>query len=152
MALVNYTISTDPGNPIVDGFAWSGTIDVSSLSNTPGSSIPTSVTGVSGDLTVTFTPDSTNGYYAYPSNDGNHYITFRSQNIATQYPNNGKSLDIWSAVLYSDINGGKTWQGLIDDGPYNLNSVKYTLLYDYTPGNPSAQMWCRGGKITFTAG
>jgi hypothetical protein len=151
MANVNYTIATDVGNPLLEGSGWTGTIVVPSLSNIPGAAVPTSVNGVLGDLTVTFTPDATNGYYVYPSTtDSNHYVTFRSQNIATQYPNTGYSLDIWSATLYSDINGGKTWQGLIDDGPYNLNNTKYTLLYDYNA--PTAAMWCRGGKITFTAG
>jgi hypothetical protein len=152
MPNVNYTIASDGGNPLLQGSGWTGTIDVPNLAVTPISAFPTSVSGVSGGLTITFTPHATNGFYVYPSNDGNHYITFRSQDIATQYPNNGYSLDIWSAALYNDINGGKTWQGLIDDGPYNLNNTKYTLLYDYTPGNPTAQMWCRGGRITFTAG
>jgi hypothetical protein len=158
MPNVNYTIATNLGNPFVEGTGWTGTIVVPSLSNTPGSpgNIPTSVTGVLGSLTVTFTPDATNGYYVYPSTtDSNHYVTFRSQNIATQYPNAGYSLDIWSATLYSDINGGKTWQGLITDSttsPYYLNNTKYTLLYDYTPGSPTAAMWCKGGAITFSAG
>lgn len=155
MATINYTIETDGGNPLIEGFGWTGTLVVQDLLSAPVSSFPTSVTGTVGGLTITFTPHSTNGYYVYPSTtDANHYITFRSQNISTQYPSDGYSLDIWPLdgvnSLYNDIIAGKSWQGLIDDGPYTLSNVKYTLLYDYTPGNPTAQMWCRGGKITFT--
>ena len=156
MATINYTISTDVRNEIQEAFRSTGTIQVPNLASTPGSVVPSSVTGTVGDLTITFTPHGTNGYYVYPSTtDANHYITFRSQNIATQYPSSGYSLDIWPLdgvnSLYNDIIGGKSWQGLIDDGPYNLSNVKYTLLYDYTPGSPTAQMWVRGGKIQFSA-
>lgn len=153
MATINYTIETDVGNPLQEGFAWTGTLEVSDLTFTPVNAQPTSVSGTVGGLTITFTPDSSNGYKVYSSTtDANHYITFRTQNISTQYPNTGYSLDIWPLdgvnSLYNDINGGKSWQGLIDDGPYYLSNSKYTLLYDYDA--PTAAMWCRGGKITFS--
>jgi hypothetical protein len=153
MANINYSITDEVGNPLIEGFTWTGTIFGVDLAETPDNSFPTSVTGVRGDLTVTFTPHATNGYHVYPSiTDENHYITFRSQNIGTQYPNSGYSLDIWSAAMYNDIVAGTpaTWQLLTENDPYNLNNTKYTLLYDYTPGAPTAAMWCRGGKINFT--
>ena len=146
MANITYTISsTTDGMP-----NWSGTIYGVDTTQTPANSIPSSVDGVVDGLTITFTPHIVNGYKVYPSTtDTNHYVTFRSQDISTQYPNSGYSLDIWSAALYNAINGGSTWQGLINGGPYNLNTTKYTLLYDYTPGSPLAQMWSRGGTILF---
>lgn len=153
MSDINYTITDDVGNPKLDGYLWSGTIFGVNLGSTPSSSIPTSVTGTIGDLTVTFTPDTVNGYKIYPSiTDLNHYTTFRSQNISTQYPNSGHSLDIWSAALYTDIVAGTpaTWQLITENDPYNLNNFKYSLLYDYNPGRPTAAMWCKGGKINFS--
>jgi hypothetical protein len=154
MADINYSITDEIGNPLLEGFTWTGTIYGVNLGQTPTNSIPTSITSTVGDLTITFTPDAINGYKVYPSiTDSNHYITFRSQNIATQYPNSGYSLDIWSATMYSDISNPSspaTWQLLTENDPYNLNNFKYTLLYDYTPGSPSAAMWIRGGKINFT--
>ena len=149
MSDINYSI-TD----IVEGFTWTGTIAGVDLGQTPANSIPTSITGTANGVTATFTPNAVNGYNIYPSNDGNHYITFRSQNIATQYPNSGYSLDIWSAALYNDIVAGTpaTWQLITENDDigagYPLNTSKYTLLYDYE--SPNAVMWCRGGKINFT--
>ena len=151
MSNINYSITDEVGNPLLEGFTWTGTIYGVDLGQTPANSIPTSVTGIVGDLTVTFTPHAINGYYVYPSTtDSNHYITFRSQNIATQYPNSGYSLDIWSVGMYNDITAGSpaTWQLLTENDPYNLNNSKFTLLYDYNA--PTAAMWCRGGKINFT--
>jgi hypothetical protein len=153
MSDINYTITDEVGNPKLDGFTWTGTIFGVNLALTPENSIPSSITGTANGVTVTFTPNAVNGYKVYPSTtDANHYISFRSQNIATQYPNSGYSLDIWSAALYADIVAGSpaTWQLITENDPYNLNNNKYTLLYDYTPGNPTAAMWCRGGKINFT--
>jgi len=148
MSDITYSI-TD----IVEGFTWTGTIAGVDLNATLAASIPSSISATANGVPATVAPNATNGYKIYPSNDGNHYITFRSQNIATQYPNSGNSLDIWSAALYNDIvaGTGATWQLIGESNVgagYPLNTSKYTLLYDYE--SPNAVMWCRGGKINFT--
>jgi hypothetical protein len=159
MADIKYRIFSDGGNPIIESGqagndGWTGTIFGVDLAQTPANSVPSSITATFGGLTITFTPDATNGYKVYPSiTDTNHYTTFRSQNIATQYPNSGYSLDIWSESLYNTIaNPGNpsspgSWQLITENDPYNLNNSKYSLLYDY--GSPTAARWCRGGKIAF---
>ena len=148
MANITYQITTDIANPLIEGFVWSGVITGIDLGTSPLSSYPTSVSGVYGGLNISFNPHATNGFKIYASTQNtNHYTTFRSQNVETQYPNTGYSLDIWSAALYNDINNGKSWQALTEDGPYPLNTTKYSLLYNY--GGPNATMFIKGGKIAF---
>lgn len=148
MANINYSITTDPSaNPILEGFTWTGTLSNITAASTVNSSKPTSVSGTANGETITFNVDATNGYNVYPSETGDNYITFRSQNIASQYPTSGFSLDIWSLELYNQIVGGATWNDLQLNSPYNLNNGKYSLFYNYN--GPNASFWCRGGKISF---
>ena len=108
MATVNYTIYSNAGegNIILEGSAWTGSIYGVTSSQSIKTSVPTSVDGTAGSETVSFNVAASNGVKFYPSaTDDNYYLTFRSQNIATQYPTTGFSLDIWSKQLYDYIDG-----------------------------------------------
>jgi len=76
---------------------------------------------------------------------GHNYVTWRTQNIATQFPTTGQSIDIWSSTLYTAINGGAQWDELTS---YSLNATKHSLVYDYDA--PYAPYYSRGGTIQFT--
>lgn len=139
MATVNYTISTSTGQ------TWSGTFDGVTLGNPvndPGN-LPTSITANSG--AITFYPDN---FQLYPADPDANYVTWRTYNGASQYPDTGTSLDIWSDSLYSNIDGSNTWADLIATGTYNLSPSKNTLIYDYD--TPYAPYWGSGGTITFS--
>lgn len=125
--------------------------------------IPTSITitevATPNQTTVTWTPGSTNGFQTYGDTDGNgnEYLSWRTDNSGSQYLTSGYSLDVWSpsyteaapTSFYSDIiANNKTWGELQDDGPYPLNTEKYTLSYYYD--GPTALHWSKGGKIGFT--
>ena len=143
MATVTYTIS----NAIGGYSTWSGTIVVSALSDAVLTNVPTSITASSGS--IVFTPSS---FEHYPDTDGNgnEYITWRNYSGASQYPDSGYSLDIWSTQLFTDVDSGATWNTLIGAGGYALNSNKYTLIYKYdSPSGPYAPFYGLGGLITF---
>lgn len=132
-----------------------GTITVSSSGNLVETEIPTSITitevATPNQTTVTWTPDSTNGFQSYGDTDGNdnEYLSWRTDNSGSQYLTSGYSLDVWSPSLYEDIiDNNKTWTELQDDGPYTLNTNKHTLNYYYD--GPTAVHWSKGGKIGFT--
>lgn len=140
-----------------------GTITVGASGNQVQNEIPTSITitevATPNLTTVTWTPDSTNGFRPYADTDGNgnEYMSWRTDNSGSQYLTSGYSLDIWSpssteaapTSFYSDIiDNNKTWTELEDDGPYPLNTNKHTLNYYYD--GPTALHWSKGGKIGFT--
>ena len=140
-----------------------GTITVSNSANYVRTEIPTSITitetATSNETTVTWNPDSTNGFQSYGDTDGNgnEYLSWRTDNSGSQYLTSGYSLDVWSpssgeastTSLYTDIvSNDKSWGELQDDGPYTLNPEKYTINYYYD--GPTAVHWSKGGKIGFT--
>lgn len=137
MATVNYSINT------AFGLSWIGTFEVANFTDIVSSTIPSSFTANSGQ--ITFTPSQVVAYGS-PSNDS--YVTWRNVSIAGQYPTTGLSFDVWSLSLYNAITGNATWANLKSTGTYNLNSNKNTLVYNYN--TPYAPFYGSGGTITFT--
>lgn len=135
MATVNYTIATSTG------LTWSGSFTVPNTSDVVTSSVPSNISAPG----VSFAPAA--AAQLYPSGNDS-YTTWRTYSGASQYPDSGYSLDIWSIDLYNDINSGGTWNTLISHGAYNLNSVKNTLIYYYN--GPTAPYWGSGGTVTFS--
>ncbi len=144
MATVTYSITG-----AFNGYnAWSGTIIVSSLSNIVSADIPTTITANPGS--ISFSPQSFQ-YYPDTDGNGNEYITWRTYNGPSQYPDSGYSLDIWSTDLFNDVNSGSDWSTLISNGSYFLTTNKHTLIYKYEPPQgPYAPLYGTGGLITFT--
>ena len=142
MATVNYTINSTTGDD------WTGVITVSDLNAQVKLSTPTSITAVGGH---SFTPAANFGMYPGELGANQEYITWRNDTTLSygQYPNSGKSFDVWSSDLYDDVNGGFTWNQLISAAAYNLTSNKNTVYYDYDI--PSQIYWGRGGTIDFTS-
>ena len=134
MATVNYSISTSSGN------SWSGAFTVSSTASTVTSTIPTNLTAGA----FSFVPLQFGKYPAV-----NSYVTWRTPSIAGQYPGSGYSFDVWSSTLYTAINGGATWANLQSTGTYNLDSTKYTLIYNYDAPCTVQNYYGIGGTITF---
>ena len=89
----------------------------------------------------------------YPGDNNSDYVTWRSAIPADngQYPSTGYSVDIWSSILYSDVVGGITWNGLMGRTAeyYTLNPNKWSLVYDYDV--PNAVYYGYSGSITFSA-
>jgi hypothetical protein len=140
----------DPSNVL-----YYGTITVGASGNQVQNEIPTSITitevATPNQTTVTWTPDSTNGFRLYDDTDGNgnEYMSWRTDNSGSQYLTSGHSLDVWSPSFYTQIiDNNKTWTELEDDGPFSLNTEKYTISYYYD--GPTALHWSKGGKIGFT--
>lgn len=97
-----------------------------------------------GTDNYTFTP--TGDVYTYIDNNLQHdYSTWRTQAIATQFPETGKSIDLWSSTLFNDIINGYNWNQLTS---YSLNADKHSLVYDYNA--LYAPYYSRGGIITFS--
>ena len=97
-----------------------------------------------GTDNYTFVP--TGDVYTYPDNNLQHdYSTWRTQAIATQFPETGKSIDLWSTTLFNDIINGFNWNQLT---AYTLNADKHSLVYDYNA--LYAPYYSRGGIITFS--
>lgn len=125
--------------------SWSGRFVVNSLDNTveSDSSISNIIINPGTD-NYGFVP--TGDVYSYFDNDlQHHYSTWRTQAIATQFPENGKSIDLWSITLYDDIIAGFAWNNLVS---YTLNDSKHSLVYDYNA--LYAPYYSRGGIITFS--
>ena len=101
-----------------------------------------------GTDNYTFVP--TGNVYTYLDNNLHHdYSTWRTQAIATQFPETGKSIDLWSITLYEDIISGFSWNQLSPGGQgYTLNDDKHSLVYDYN--TYYAPYYSRGGIITFS--
>jgi hypothetical protein len=171
MANVTFEITSVSGAEILEGgqgmsggvfLGWTGTLlnidpDLPAISARPAD-IDVVVSG----QTYTFSPDSTNGVKNWPAGetwydialDDNpyyNYITYKSQNSSNQYPTSGKSFDIWSGGLWKEINfSGQSWRDIHVQDPFKLSTSKYTLVYDYTSGSPTAHCWVKGGQINFT--
>lgn len=137
MAIVNYSISGATGQN------WTGIIDVSNTSNVVKTDTPTNITADSNAFT--FVPAT---IQLYPASNDDNYVTWRTYNGPSQYPDSGYSFDVWSLDLYNAINGNSTWAQLISTGTYNLNTTKNTLMYDYNV--PYSPYYGRGGTITFS--
>ena len=142
MATITYTITE-----AASGINWAGTFEVTTTSNPVNTEIPTSVTAASN--AYTFTPDSSVGFKYYPdANLGHNYVTWRTYNGSSQYPDSGSSFDVWSSTLYTAIvTNNVTWAGLVGNS-YSLNTTKHTLIYNYDA--PYAPYFCRGGTIAFS--
>lgn len=142
MATINFAITG-----ISEGSIWSGRINTAGAGNAV---VSTDLSGLSVDLlsplTNNFTVDSSNGFKLY-SGSGTKYVTWRSQNISTQFPTTGESIDIWSDTLYDAIFAGASWNTLIGNS-YNLLTNKWSLYYDYSI--PATFAYSRGGSITFS--
>ena len=147
MAKVTYTISGASGG---NSTTWSGEIYDVTLSNAVNVGMASSITTtdpydlIGAELDIRFTPSYVNSY------DGN-YITFRSMNSNVQLPTNqiGHSLDIWSDTFKSHVDSSYTWQQVIDNGAYTLNSDKWTLYYYYD--ETRGIRFGKGGTITFVS-
>ena len=141
MSNVNFSITG-----VSAGFtSWSGRFVVDSLDTAVESdnSISSIIINPGTD---TYTFDPTGGVYTYPDNNLQHdYSTWRSQAIATQFPETGKSIDLWSTTLFNDIINGFNWNQLT---AYTLNADKHSLVYDYNA--LYAPYYSRGGIITFS--
>ena len=141
-----------------------GSMEFPSLASEIYNVLPTKITVVesstSNATTRTWNPGATNGLRRYGDTDNNvnQYVSWRTDDTGTQYLTSGHSFDIWSTGFYIDIleggqteggvsGGQKRWTELEDDGPYNLNTDKYTLHYYYD--GPTALHWSKGGKIGF---
>tara|TARA_B100002019_G_C21075765_1_gene501265 strand:+ start:149 stop:775 length:627 start_codon:yes stop_codon:yes gene_type:complete len=141
-----------------------GSIEVPNLAGNIYNVIPTKITVIESSTSYltskTWTPGATNGFQRYGDSDNNtnQYMSWRTDDTGTQYLTTGHSLDVWATGLYVDIlesglteggvsGGQKRWTELEDDGPYNLNTDKYTLHYYYDA--PTALHWSKGGKIGF---
>lgn len=124
---------------------WSGRFVVGNLDTTVESD--NGITNIiinPGTDNYTFVP--TGDVYTYQDNNLQHdYSTWRTQSILTQFPGTGKSIDLWSTTLYSDINNGYSWRNLTS---YSLNADKHSLVYDYN--TYYAPYYSRGGIITFS--
>ena len=72
-------------------------------------------------------------------------------NNIDQFPVNqiGLSLDIWSDTFKSHVDSSYTWQQVIDNGSYTLNSDKWTLYYYYS--ETRGIRFAKGGTITFAS-
>ena len=142
MATITYTISS-----ISSGVTWSGTFEVTTTTNQVKTEIPTLVTANSS--AYTFVPDSSVGFKYYPDATlGHNYVTWRTYNGDSQYPDSGSSFDVWSSNLYTAIvTNNITWAGLVGNS-YSLNTTKHTLIYNY--GAPYAPYFCMGGNIAFS--
>lgn len=125
--------------------SWSGRFVVDDLN--------TSVESDSGIDSIIINPGTDNytfvptgDVYTYPDNNLQHdYSTWRTQAIATQFPETGKSIDLWSSTLFNDIINGYNWNQLTS---YSLNANKHSLVYDYNA--LYAPYYSRGGIITFS--
>lgn len=124
---------------------WSGRFVVGNLDTTVESD--NGITNIiinPGTDNYTFVP--TGDVYTYQDNNLQHdYSTWRTQAIATQFPGTGKSIDLWSITLFTDINNGYNWNQLTS---YSLNADKHSLVYDYD--TYYAPYYSRGGIITFS--
>ena len=89
---------------------------------------------------------------------GGQYATWRSSTAITgglsnsQYPTQGFSLDIWgnnagdnTDVIFR-INQNVTWTTIA--GSYQLNSNKYSLIYNYASSYPP--IFSKGGTLTIS--
>lgn len=134
MAVINFQISSP-----TEGSSWSGSITVANTTDIVGSTVPSSVEPSGLDA---FTPTQSLNF--------GPYFTWREQNDASQFPSpqSGMSLDVWSDDLMVDIGSNSTWGDLVLNGAYNLNTDKWTLIYDYT--GLYAPYVSKGGTITFT--
>ena len=142
---------------VTEGLLATGSFTVASLSDlvTDVGALPSNITISSGGNTFSFTPAQFAIYPSYP----NSYVTWRTQDIQTQYPNIGRSIDIWSESLYADISNAYStinWQTIITNSAglnggsgYSLNGGKFTLSYDYD--GPYAFTYSKGGYISFTS-
>ena len=154
MSNVNFSITG-----VSAGFtSWSGRFVVDSLDTaveSDGGIVEISINPATDNYRFTPTGD----VYTYPDNNLQHdYSTWRSQAIATQFPETGKSIDLWSITLYNDITSGFSWKDLAitvdgngNETPrsgYTLNADKHSLVYDYN--NYYAPYYSRGGIITFS--
>jgi len=138
MATINYSITASSGNN------WTGTFDVDITGDQ--AILATYVNVTAGSFSI---PNSGLNFKYYPASTGDNYITWRNYGGASQYPDGGYSLDIWSLSLYTDIiTNTYTWDQIISAPAYSLNSNKTTVFYDYN--TPYAPYWCKGGTIDFT--
>jgi hypothetical protein len=143
MATVNWSIS---GSTSDVSSSVSGTFIVTTTSNPVNTEVPTSITISSSKPGVSsFVPTNIK---LYNSGIGNgQYVTWRSTDNG-QFPNSGISFDIWSPSLSSDISSGNTWNQLISTGTFSLETLKWTVFYNYN--TPDATWYGKGGTITFS--
>ena len=143
--MAEITVTMTVANP-TEGSAWSGTGVVEGNDNVRGDSAD--IVWTFGSVTFT-----TKKQYQW-SGTGLSYSTWRTQdNTNAQFPTNqtGISIDIWSDLLYTELTaaGSQSWDTFATAGTsWNLNSDKYTLIYDYD--NLYAPYWSKGGTVTFT--
>lgn len=142
MATVTFSISN-----VTQGSSWSGSFTVDDVQALVRNDIPTNITVSYNGESTSFTPTQTRLFFA--SNDS--YTTWRTQTTSGQYQTTGKSLDIWSVSLYNDIGPNDfKWTDVITNSqsnPYQLNSAKWTIGYDYD--TPYSFAYSYGGTITF---
>ena len=150
MADVTYTISGASGG---NSTTWSGTIYDVELSNSVNVGMATSITTTDpDDLDLNNDPSEIRFTPSYVKSYDGDYITFRSMNNnIDQFPVNqiGLSLDIWSDTFKSHVDSSYTWQQVIDNGSYTLNSDKWTLYYYYS--ETRGIRFAKGGTITFAS-
>lgn len=143
MPTVNWSIS---GSSADVSSNVSGTFQVTTTTNPVNTEVPTSITISSPKPGVSsFIPTNIQLYGDVIS--GNQYITWRNTNPG-QFPNSGISFDVWSPSLSSSISGGNTWAQLISTGSFSLQSLKWTVFYNYDA--PDATWYGKGGTITFS--
>lgn len=143
MATVNWSIG---GSTSDVSASVSGTFEVTTTTNAVNTEIPTSITISSSKPGVSnFTPTN---IQLYDDGIGNgQYTTWRDTNPG-QFPSSGVSFDVWSPTLSSAISGGDTWANLITTGTFSLESLKWTVFYNYDA--PDATWYGKGGTITFS--
>lgn len=143
MPTVNFSISG-----VSAGYtSWTGSFIVTGLNNAIESdSSITKITINPGSDNYEFVPTgSVFTWGALENGVNNDYSTWRTQSIQTQFPTTGKSIDLWSELLYNDIKAGYNWNQITS---YSLNATKHSLVYDYD--NFYAPYYSRGGIITFS--
>jgi hypothetical protein len=106
-----------------------------------------SISATTPSLPSLFTVSSVNGY----DGSGVQYVTWRSTSPAGQHPSSGLSMDIWNQKFYENImDFNRTWTDMLTNGDsgatYNLNSAKYSLIYNYD--NTYSPLYSKGGTLT----
>ena len=155
MATATLTLATP-----TEGSGWTVTITGASLTASTAVNSDASYNGATVSVTapinlgVIFTMPADIQTESFQTYSG-QYATWRSSDAITglsnsQYPTQGFSLDIWGGVsaLITNIIANNTWAQLAAGGPYNLSTIKTSLIYSYS--NLYAPIFSKGGTLTIS--
>ena len=148
MADITYTISGASGG---NSTTWSGIIYDVSVDAAVTAGMASTITATDPDELIGSDPSDVDFVPSYIGRYQGDYVTFRSMDDTNQFPENqsGFSLDIWSDTFKSHVDSSYTWQQVIDNGAYTLNSDKWTLYYYYD--ETRGIRFGKGGTITFVS-